>query len=172
VQRFAAPHAGRAERLQQGPAPQAQGRGHVRLRQDGFHFRFRERVPREALFRLGQPQRARDSAPARAGPRACAGVLTIYDATWSNVRSVSNYANAYTYTGRQLDAETGLYYYTHRSYHSQLGRFGSRDPAGFECLALNMLSYVGSKPTDRGDSLGLAWYHHVPIIGTLIYCSQ
>ena len=42
------------------------------------------------------------------------GVLTIYDATWSNIRSTSSYANAYTYTGRYLDAETGLYYYRHR----------------------------------------------------------
>ncbi|MBM4095058.1 MAG: hypothetical protein FJ276_37465 [Planctomycetes bacterium] len=37
------------------------------------------------------------------------GVPTIYDATWSNTRSASSYANAYTYTGRQLDAETGLF---------------------------------------------------------------
>ena len=34
------------------------------------------------------------------------GVLTIYDATWANIRSASSYANAYTYTGRQLDTET------------------------------------------------------------------
>ena len=37
------------------------------------------------------------------------GVLTIYDATWANVRSTSSYANAYTYTGRQGDTETGLF---------------------------------------------------------------
>ena len=35
------------------------------------------------------------------------GVLTIYDATWANIRSSSSYANVYTYTGRQLDVETG-----------------------------------------------------------------
>ncbi len=29
------------------------------------------------------------------------------------------------------DAKTGRYYYRHRQYHSQLGRFGSRDPIGF-----------------------------------------
>ena len=51
------------------------------------------------------------------------GVLTIYDATWSNTRSTSSYANAYTYTGRYWDAETGLYYYRHRMYHALLGRF-------------------------------------------------
>ena len=56
------------------------------------------------------------------------GVLTIYDATWSNIRSASSYANVYTYTGRQLDTETGLYYYRARFYAAQLGRFIRRDP--------------------------------------------
>ena len=46
--------------------------------------------------------------------------------------SASSYANVYTYTGRQLDTETGLYYYRHRMYHAQLGRFCSRDPIGYE----------------------------------------
>jgi RHS repeat-associated protein len=55
------------------------------------------------------------------------GVLTIYDATWANVRSASSYANAYTYTGRQLDTETGLFYYRARFYAAQLGRFLARD---------------------------------------------
>ena len=59
------------------------------------------------------------------------GVLTIYDATWANIRSTSSYANAYTYTGRQLDTETGLYYYRARFYAAQLGRFCSRDPIGY-----------------------------------------
>ena len=53
-------------------------------------------------------------------------MLTIYDATWANVRSASSYANGYTYTGRQLDTETGLYYYRARVYAAQLGRFTAR----------------------------------------------
>jgi RHS repeat-associated protein len=60
------------------------------------------------------------------------GVPTIYDATWSNVRSTSTYSNSYTYTGRQLDAETGLYLYRQRTYHGQLGRFLARDPIGYQ----------------------------------------
>jgi RHS repeat-associated protein len=51
------------------------------------------------------------------------GELTIYDATWWNVRSVSSDAHTYTYNGRQLHAETGLYDYRHRTYHSPLGSF-------------------------------------------------
>ncbi len=49
------------------------------------------------------------------------GVLTIYDATWSNIRSASSYDVEYTYTGRRLDGETGLYYYRHRIYHAAAG---------------------------------------------------
>jgi hypothetical protein len=51
------------------------------------------------------------------------GELTVYDATWWNVRSVSSDAHTYTYTRRQLHAETGLYDYRHRTYHSPLGSF-------------------------------------------------
>jgi RHS repeat-associated protein len=51
------------------------------------------------------------------------GVLTIYDATWSNIRSASSYDVEYTYTGRRFDPETELYYYRHRMYAAELGRF-------------------------------------------------
>jgi len=59
------------------------------------------------------------------------GVFTIYDATWSNIRSDSSYDIEYPYTGRRLDEETGLYYYRHRQLSPQLGRFLSRDPVGY-----------------------------------------
>ena len=73
------------------------------------------------------------------------GVLTIYDATWSNVRSASSYANVYSYTGRQLDTETGLNFFRARVYSAQLGRFCSRDPIGYRS-GLNAFEYVGASP--------------------------
>ncbi len=60
------------------------------------------------------------------------GVVTIYDATWTNTRSTSSYANVTLYTGRELDPETGLYCYRNRYYSAELGRFLSRDPIGYE----------------------------------------
>ena len=57
------------------------------------------------------------------------GRLTIYEATWSNIRSASSYSNYVLFTGRHLDPETGLYYY-HRYYSAELGRFVSRDQWG------------------------------------------
>jgi RHS repeat-associated protein len=83
------------------------------------------------------------------------GVLTVYDGTWANIRSTSSYANAYTYTGRQLDAETGLYYYRARVYAPQLGRFCSRDPIGYNG-GINLLAIVEAKPVNSVDPSGFA----------------
>jgi RHS repeat-associated protein len=64
-------------------------------------------------------------------------------------------ANATTYTGRSLDTETGLYYYRNRYYHAQLGRFVSRDPAGYRAATNNFYEYAGSSPAIRIDPNGL-----------------
>ncbi|MBM4092570.1 MAG: hypothetical protein FJ276_24605, partial [Planctomycetes bacterium] len=82
------------------------------------------------------------------------GVPTIYDATWSNVRSTSTYSNSYTYTGRQLDAETGLYCYRHRTYHGQLGRFCSRDSIIVVGRPASLYQYVESNPYSMADAFG------------------
>lgn len=52
------------------------------------------------------------------------------DASYDN-RSGSAYANPYAYTGRQHDAESGLYEYRNRYYEPRVGRFVSRDPIGY-----------------------------------------
>ena len=46
-------------------------------------------------------------------------------------RSSSAYDWEFRYTGRREDLETGLYFFRARYYHSNLGRFISRDPRGF-----------------------------------------
>ena len=50
--------------------------------------------------------------------------------------------------------ETGLYYYRHRIYHAQLGRFCSRDPLGY-ADGPNLLTYVVARPTVLVDPSGL-----------------
>ncbi|MBI5233750.1 MAG: DUF2778 domain-containing protein [Deltaproteobacteria bacterium] len=64
--------------------------------------------------------------------------------------------NAYTYTGREYDSETGLYYYRARYYDPQAGRFVSKDPIGFESEDVNVYEYVDSNPLISSDPLGLA----------------
>lgn len=60
----------------------------------------------------------------------------------------------YTYTGREYDAETGLYYYRARWYDAKIGRFISEDPIGFGG-GVNQFRYVGNNPVNRIDPLGL-----------------
>ena len=55
------------------------------------------------------------------------GAMSIADAGGA-VLSESSVGNAYGFTGRRLDAESGLYYFRARYFDVGLGRFISRDP--------------------------------------------
>ena len=61
----------------------------------------------------------------------------------------------YGYTGRELDGETGLYYYRARYYDSSLGRFISEDPIGFSAGDTNLYRYVNNSPTNFTDPTGM-----------------
>ena len=54
--------------------------------------------------------------------------------------------NRYAYTGRELEPETGLYYYRARYYDPELGRFLNEDPIGFEGGDVNLYRYVFNNP--------------------------
>jgi RHS repeat-associated protein len=62
-------------------------------------------------------------------------------------------ANAYTYTGRELDA-SGLYYYRARYYLPSAGRFLTPDPLGL-AGGTNAYAYVESNPVNYTDPFGL-----------------
>jgi len=66
----------------------------------------------------------------------------------------SGVANPIRYTGREMD-ETGLYYYRARYYSPEMGRFISEDPIGFGGGDVNFYSYVGNRPVNVNDPLGL-----------------
>ena len=68
----------------------------------------------------------------------------------------SSYSWDTLYTGRQYDVETGLYHYRNRPYGAELGRFPSRDPAGYKADDLNFYRYVRGRPTIMRDPSGLA----------------
>ena len=59
------------------------------------------------------------------------------------------------YTGREIDDETGLYYYRARYYDPSVGQFISEDPIGFEGGDANLYRYVGNSPTNYVDPTGL-----------------
>jgi RHS repeat-associated protein len=64
--------------------------------------------------------------------------------------------NSDLFTGRQMDEETGLYFYRARYDDPVKGRFLSRDPLNFNDGAPNAYEYAGSRPTFGIDPLGLA----------------
>ncbi len=87
-----------------------------------------------------------------------------YD-SFGNVTSGSA-STRYTYTGRELDSETGLMYYRARWYDPQLGRFVSEDPIGFEGGDVNLYAYVENEPLNFGDPRGLERLNYVLRPGT------
>lgn len=68
--------------------------------------------------------------------------------------STSNSLTRYGYTGRELDADTGLMYYRARWYDPQLGRFISEDPIGFAGGDVNNFGYVRNNPLNWKDPMG------------------
>jgi len=63
--------------------------------------------------------------------------------------------NPYTYTSRERDKESNLYFYRARYYDPSIGRFVSVDPIGFEGGDVNLYAYVGSNPANFNDPYGL-----------------
>jgi len=64
-----------------------------------------------------------------------------------------NHPNRFLFTGREFDADTGLYYYRARYYNPYIGRFLQTDPAGD---APNLYSYCRNNPLYWVDHSGLA----------------
>ena len=86
---------------------------------------------------------------------SASGVVNLtrqYDA-WGNLETGAG-EQAYAFTGREWDPETGLYYYRARYYDSRLGRFVSEDPIGI-AGGINLHAYVSSQPTALTDPSGL-----------------
>ncbi|MFV1965072.1 MAG: RHS repeat-associated core domain-containing protein [Pirellulaceae bacterium] len=84
------------------------------------------------------------------------GKVTVLDGDFSaDSDDKSDTVNPVTYTGRRLDEETGLHYYRNRYYSSQLGRFVTRDPSGYNGSNCNHYQYVQSIPLYRTDPTGL-----------------
>ncbi|MGH7147237.1 MAG: RHS repeat domain-containing protein, partial [Nitrospiraceae bacterium] len=82
------------------------------------------------------------------------GKTYSYDAYGNILDQTGTVENPYTYTGREFDAESGLYYYRARYYDPVIGRFILEDPAGF-VDGPNIYSYVRNNPQMNIDPLGL-----------------
>ncbi len=81
------------------------------------------------------------------------GKPSIFDGA-GNPLTTSAYGNRLLFTGREYDAETGLYYYRRRYYDAGTGRFLSRDPLGY-WPDRNLYRYVRNNPIRFIDPWGL-----------------
>ncbi len=66
----------------------------------------------------------------------------------------TTFVQPYTYTSREWDKETGLYYYRARYYDPMEGRFIQKDPIGFKG-GINLYAYVQNNPVRYRDPYGL-----------------
>lgn len=73
-----------------------------------------------------------------------------------NASQSGNYAatNAFRFSTKPFDAETGLSYFGYRYYAPGMGRWMNRDPLGHEG-GLNLYGYVENSPMDFVDPFGL-----------------
>ena len=88
------------------------------------------------------------------------GKATIYDANFTE-RTVSAIGNAYLFTGRRYDPETGNYYYRNRYYNQNLGRFLQKDPLG---IAPN--TFMGNEKFTNNAT----WYNVITTRSKLVIC--
>ncbi|KPK90727.1 MAG: hypothetical protein AMJ94_08615 [Deltaproteobacteria bacterium SM23_61] len=78
-----------------------------------------------------------------------------YDSFGKIINQAGSFGNTFTYTAREYDEETALYYYRARYYDPRTGKFLTKDPIGFAGGDVNVYRYVTNNPVNRIDPLGL-----------------
>lgn len=76
-----------------------------------------------------------------------------YDSFGKPTASTGTLSNPFQYTGREFDAETGIYYYRARYFDPSAGRFLSEDALRFQAEA-NFYRYVWNSPVGWIDPSG------------------
>ncbi|MFH1782625.1 MAG: RHS repeat-associated core domain-containing protein, partial [Candidatus Omnitrophota bacterium] len=81
-----------------------------------------------------------------------------YDSFGNIMEETGSLVNPYTYTGREYDRESGLYYYRARYYDPSVGRFLSEDlfrGFAFSPQSFSFYSYCSNDPINFIDPMGL-----------------
>ena len=84
----------------------------------------------------------------------------VYDSYGRRLAVAESVIQPFSYTGREYDSESGLYFYRARYLDAQTGRFLSEDPIGFNSRDQNLYRYVLNSPiilTDPTGTLGQGW---------------
>jgi len=77
-----------------------------------------------------------------------------YDSFGSPTSTDPDFSQPYTFTGREWDDETELYFYRARYYDPSAGRFIAKDPIGFAGGDVNLYGYVRNDPINWIDPWG------------------
>lgn len=77
-----------------------------------------------------------------------------YD-SFGNITQSGSITQPFTYTAREYDSETGLYFYRARYYDPKAGRFITKDTISFAGGDVNLYNYVQNNPVNFKDPLGL-----------------
>ncbi len=87
---------------------------------------------------------------------AVGAIVNSYDYdSYGNIEAIfEGIVNPYTYTGREFDAESGLYFYRARYYDPATGRFLAEDPIGFGAGDANLYRYAVNNPVNFLDPSG------------------
>jgi len=78
----------------------------------------------------------------------------VYDSFGNIITQNGSLINPFTYTGREFDDESGLYYYRARYYDARIGRFLQEDSIKI-IRSLNLFVYVDNNPINFTDPEGL-----------------
>lgn len=82
-----------------------------------------------------------------------------YD-SFGNITSTGSLRQPFTYTAREYDSETGMYFYRARYYDPKAGRFVTKDPIGFKG-GINFYVYVKNNAVNRENrKIGTAPYFY------------
>ena len=83
----------------------------------------------------------------------------VYDAYGNIVSETdSTKRGMYSWTGREIDVETGLQYNRARYYDPVTARWISQDPLGFDAGDSNLYRYVANRTNMERDPSGFSWY--------------
>jgi RHS repeat-associated protein len=78
-----------------------------------------------------------------------------FDSFGNQTASTGTLTNPFHYTARELDSETGLYFYRARYYDATIGRFLGEDPLRALAGSPNFYGYTLNDPTKYRDPQGL-----------------
>jgi RHS repeat-associated protein len=115
-------------------------------------IRFCDARSRRKVGRFGR--RTRGSLTSLSNPAGALAQTYTFDSFGKQTASSGSLTSTFQHTGRESDAETGLYHYRARYYDPATGRFLSEDPIQF-AAGENFYRYVDNNPTFWRDASGL-----------------